>query len=148
MKRNSIFAIIVILLLMLVAVRAVLQPYFYDPLIIYFKNDYLYKSIPEFNYGKYFSHLFFRNLVNTIISLAIIKLTFNNLGVLIFSIKFYIISFIVLSVFLFINLKFEISQNYLLVFYVRRFLMHPLFLFILLPAFYYQYIRSKTSEND
>jgi len=127
-----------VLFLMLILIRAVVQPYFYDPLLDYFKHDYLYTTIPELNFGAYFLNIFYRYALNTLISLAIIYLAFNDVKALYFSVKFYILVFVVLGLMLFILLKFNVSQNYLLTFYVRRFLIQPLFVFILLPAFYYQ----------
>lgn len=135
--------LIVLLFLMLIAVRAFVQPYFYDPLIDYFKNDYLHSTIPQIDLAHFFLNLFYRYILNTIISLAIIYLVYTNLKVLKFSIKFYIVAFIVLSIILIILLKFDLNQGYRLVFYVRRFLIHPVFLLLLLPAFYYQKLKLK-----
>ena len=132
---------IVVLFLILIAVRTIVQPYFYDPLIEYFEGDYLHTSIPEINLGAFFLNVFYRYTLNTIISLAIIYVVFNNLKVIKFSIKFYIIAFILLGIVLFILLKFDLNLGYRLTFYVRRFLIHPLFLLILLPAFYYQKLK-------
>lgn len=132
---------LVILFLLLIAVRAFVQPYFYDPLITYFKNDYLLAPIPEINFTNFFLNLLYRYTLNTVISLAIIYIVYTNLKVLKFSVKFYTIAFIVLSSILFILLKFDFNINYRLIFYVRRFLIHPIFLLVLLPAFYYQKLK-------
>ena len=141
MKKIVRITFIVVLFLILIAVRAIVQPYFYDPLIEYFEGDYLHTSIPEINLGAFFLNVFYRYTLNTIISLAIIYVVFNNLKVIKFSIKFYIIAFILLGIVLFILLKFDLNLGYRLTFYVRRFLIHPLFLLILLPAFYYQKLK-------
>jgi len=130
--------LIVVLFLMLITVRAFVQPYFYDPLIEYFKSDYLHLPFPKLNLTIFFLNIFFRYALNTIISLGIIYLFFKNSKIINFSIKFYVIAFLLLSVLLFILLKFNLNQGYMLIFYVRRFLIHPLFLLLLLPAFYYQ----------
>jgi exosortase F-associated protein len=122
----------------LIFVRGFVAPYFYDPLREYFKNDYLYNSIPSLEFGNYFFHLFLRFSINTIISLTIIKLIFNDNKILIFVLKFYLVMLILFASQLFFILKFELSNGYILVFYLRRFLIHPIFLFILLPAIYYQ----------
>ena len=132
---------------MLILIRAVVQPYFYDPLLDYFKHDYLNASIPELDFGAYFLNIFYRYFLNTIISLAIIYLVFYDEKALYFSIKFYVLAFLVFSLMLFILLKFNVTQNYLLTFYVRRFLIQPLFVFILLPAFYYQRLKSLKTED-
>jgi exosortase F-associated protein len=143
MKKEIRIFLIVLFCIMLIAIRAFVEPFFYDPLILYFKNDYLHKAIPKVNTSQYFVHIFLRYFLNTSLSLAIIYLIFNNLKTLLFSLKFYIIAFIILNFLLFIMLKFSIFDSYIFIFYVRRFLIHPLFLLILIPAFYYQKIIAK-----
>ncbi len=143
MKKIVSIILIIVLLLVLVGIRAVVAPLFYDPLKDYFKNDYLYTSVPTIEFGVYFLHLFFRYVLNTLVSLAIIYVAFSNLKLIQFSVKFYFIAFLLLAPLLFLLLKFQFIDGYLLLFYVRRFLIHPLFVFVLLPAFYYQKIRLK-----
>lgn len=147
MRKSVRILLIVVLFLMLILIRAVLQPYFYDPLLDYFKHDYLYTTIPELNFGAYFLNIFYRYFLNTIISLAIIYLVFKDVKALYFSVKFYLLAFVVLSLMLFVLLKFNVTQNYLLTFYVRRFLIQPMFVFILLPAFYYQKLKIPKTED-
>ncbi len=147
MRKSVRILLIVVLFLMLILIRAVLQPYFYDPLLDYFKYDYLNASIPELDFSTYFLNIFYRYFLNTLISLAIIYLVFKDVKALYFSIKFYVLAFLALSLILFILLKFNVTQNYLLTFYVRRFLIQPLFVFILLLAFYYQKLKSPKTED-
>lgn len=147
MRKSVRIGLIMMLFLMLILIRALVQPYFYDPLLDYFKHDYLNASIPELNFGAYFLNIFYRYFLNTVISLAIIYLVFNDKKALYFSIKFYILLFVVLSLMLFILLKFNVTQGYLLTFYVRRFLIQPLFVFLLLPAFYYQRLFEKENKK-
>ncbi|MDO9276015.1 MAG: exosortase F system-associated protein [Lutibacter sp.] len=147
MKKSVRIGLIVVLFLLLILVRALVQPYFYDPLLDYFKHDYLNAAVPELNFGAYFLNIFYRYALNTVISLAIIYLVFDDVKMLNFSIKFYMLAFVVLYLMLFILLKFNVTQNYLWTFYVRRFLIQPLFVFILLPAFYYQKLKSPKTED-
>lgn len=143
MKKPLQILLIGVLFLMLVAVRAFVQPYFYDPLIEYFKSDYLHSAFPQLNLPLFFLNIFYRYALNAMISLAIIYLYFKNLNILKFSLQFYVIAFVLLSILLFILLKFNLGQGYMLIFYVRRFLIQPLFLLLLLPAFYYQRLIKK-----
>lgn len=135
--------IIMVLFLALVLVRAFQHELFYDPFIEYFRNGYLYDTIPVFSGSKLLLNLIFRYGLNTIISLAIIYVAFQNRDFLIFSIKFYFFAFILLVITFFIILKGELADGYLFAFYVRRFLIHPLFVLILLPAFYYKQLTVK-----
>jgi len=143
MKKLNSIILIVLFFAMLIAVRGFVSPYFYDPLSDYFKREYLYSPIPDIDLNLYFLHLFYRYCLNAIISLAIIFLFFKIRKLLVFSIKFYVISFMVLSLLLFALLKFNISNGYMLIFYIRRFLIQPIFVFVLLPAFYYQLLKER-----
>lgn len=135
--------LIIILFFCLILVRAFEQNLFYDPFIIYFKNDYLQKPIPFFSGSKLLISLIFRYGLNTLISLAIIYLAFQKKNFVEFSIKFYLIAFVILGITFFIILKGELNNGYLFAFYIRRFLIHPLFVLLLLPAFYYKQLTVK-----
>ena len=138
MKRWLRLVIIGILVILLVLVRAYGTKLFYDPFITYFKHDYLNSNIPGFNTMKLFFNLFMRYAINGFISLGIIYVAFQKREFVIFSMKFYIIAFFVLSIVYYFLLRFGMANGYLFTFYVRRFLTHPIFILILLPAFYYQ----------
>lgn len=137
------FLIILFLFMLLILVRGFANELFYDPFIVYFIDDYLHKPIPVFSGSKLLLDLFYRYTLNTIISLLIIYVAFQNRNFVIFSIKFYMIAFIILIVTFFIILKGELANGYLFAFYIRRFLIHPLFVLLLLPAFYYKQLTSK-----
>ena len=139
------YRIIIILLLffVLVLVRAFELQLFYDPFIEYFKNDYLYDPIPVFSGSKLLVSLVFRYGLNTMISLIIIYVAFQNRNFVLFSVKFYLLAFILLSITFFIILKGELAHGYLFAFYIRRFLIHPLFVLLLLPAFYYKQLTTR-----
>lgn len=129
----------IFLFTLLVLVRAFQNQLFYDPFIHHFSNDFLNTPTPnDYNIVKLFASLLFRYLINSIISLAIIYVIFHKKALVKFSIKFYIIAFIFLGLCYFILLKMEMFDGYLLTFYIRRFLIHPVFVLILVPAFYYQ----------
>lgn len=141
-KKPYRFLIIVVLFFLLVLVRAFASDLFYDPFIAYFKDDFLQESIPFFSGRKLLIDMSFRYFLNAVISLAIIYVAFNNYEYLKFSVKFYVIAFVFLAFAFFVILKGELRQGYLFAFYIRRFLIHPLFVLILLPAFYYKKIMS------
>jgi len=122
----------------LIGVRALENKIFYDPLLEFFKGDYKTMPLPEIRQGKLFLHLFFRYSLNTFFSLIIIRLVFQNreytrLSFFLYSILF--VLFFLLFVFLLGSVK--ESEGFLFLFYVRRFLIQPVFLLLLLPAFYF-----------
>lgn len=130
--------IIGVLILMLVLVRALGDKIFYDPFIAYFQNDYLHENMPGFKFLKLFYHLMLRYLANALISLAIIYFAFSKKALVVFSIKFYAIAFVILGITYYFLLRNGMENGYLFTFYIRRFLIHPVFILVLLPAFYYQ----------
>jgi exosortase F-associated protein len=138
MKKRYRILIILLLFFMLILVRAFAPRLFYDPFIQYFKNDYLYKAIPVFVASKLFLNILLRYLLNFAFSLLILYVAFQKRSVIQFSIKFYAITFVVFMVTFYILLQTGFQKGYLLAFYIRRFLIHPLLVLVLLPAFYYQ----------
>ena len=143
LQKSHRIIIILLLFVLLVLVRGFANDLFYDPFITYFINDYLHEPIPVFSGSKLLFDLFYRYTLNTIISLMIIYVAFQNKSFVIFSIKFYILAFIILIITFFIILKGELSNGYLFAFYIRRFIIHPLFVLLLLPAFYYKQLTSR-----
>ncbi|MDN3642122.1 exosortase F system-associated protein [Lutimonas halocynthiae] len=143
MDKKLRIVIILALFFVLVLVRAFELQLFYDPFIEYFKYDYLYDPIPVFSGSKLLTSLIFRYGLNTVISLFIIYIAFENKGFVVFAVKFYMIAFVILSITFFIILKGELAHGYLFAFYIRRFLIHPLFVLLLLPAFYYKQLTTR-----
>ncbi len=112
---------------------------FYDPLIDYFHGEYQNNSLPLFDEFKLLLNIAYRYLLNFVLSYGILLAFFRERGVLKFSALLYLVTFLVLIVVFFILLKNYDPQNYLPLFYVRRFLIQPLLVFLLIPAFlYYQ----------
>jgi len=138
MNRWIRIGIIGVLVFLLMLVRSYGDRFFYDPFISYFEHDYLHNNIPGYATLKLFFHIFLRYATNAVISLIIIYVAFQNIGFVKFSIRFYILAFIVLAIVYYVLLRTGMNNGYLFTFYVRRFLIHPVFVIILLPAFYYQ----------
>ena len=138
MRKEIRIGLIIALFLLLILIRSFAPTLFYDPFIEFFKNDYLTSFFPVYETPKLFLSLIFRYLLNAIISLTIIYLFFPKKQLIIFSVKFYVIAFIILSGVYFLLLETSFSSGYLFAFYIRRMLIHPIFLLLLLPAFYFQ----------
>ena len=136
-KALNIFAIF-FLFLLLFLIRAFEESLFYDPLIVYFQNDYLYTSIPVIDKWHLIVDMLFRYTLNSLISLAIIYLIFRKKKIIKFSGFFLMTAFIILIIAFALATRNNLEDGYLLAFYIRRFIVHPMLLLILLPAFYYQ----------
>lgn len=132
------FFLIAIALLFLILVRTFEHQLFYDPFLVFFKSNYQNQVLPEFDGLQLFFGLFFRYGLNTILSLIIIYLLFKDRKMLVFSSGLYLVFFVLLCAVFFGILIFNEYPNYLVLFYVRRFLIQPLFLVLFVPAFYYQ----------
>ncbi len=122
----------------LVVIRAYEDSLFYDPFLNYFKTDYYNLPIPEIDNFKLFLGLFFRYFMNTVLSLAIIYVLFKDIDAIKFASFLYSLFFAILIIALFFILLNTGETNKIGLFYIRRFLIQPLFLLLFLPAFYYQ----------
>ncbi|KAB8154332.1 exosortase F system-associated protein [Kordia sp. TARA_039_SRF] len=138
MKKIWKYIVIGFLFGLLVLIRAFEYQLFYDPFLNFFKYDYFQGTIPAYETWQLFLSHVFRYGLNTLVSLTIIYVAFENKGVVKFSLGLYLVAFIILSSLYFYLIKHDLAEDYLLTFYVRRFLIQPLFVLILLPAFYYQ----------
>lgn len=139
----------ILIIIGLVGVLALIRLYeyrfFYDPFMYFFEKQYV--AGEGIDYPAYmFWNVFWRFLLNTMISLLILYVAFRKRSIIRFSVFIYAGFFIVLFP-LFVYLMHHVQpQGYLAAFYVRRFLAHPVLILILLPAFYYYRLKSST-EN-
>ena len=126
------------LFVLLACVRFFQTELFYDPLLHFYEGNYLTQKAPVFDETKLIWNTFFRYGLNTLISLLILYVAFRNKKIMKFSFAFYGIV-LALLLLVFVYLIFNMApENYFILFYVRRFLIQPLFILLLLPAFYYQ----------
>ncbi|WP_439128293.1 exosortase F system-associated membrane protein [Polaribacter sp.] len=142
---NTYIKIVLLLIsfLLLFLVRGYATDLFYDPLIDYFKNDYLYTKIPKVDLWKLTIDMFFRYVINSLLTLSIIWLLFERKDYIKFTGFFLMTAFIFLIIIFTFLVKNQFENGYLLPFYIRRFIIHPLFLLILLPAFYFQKLSNR-----
>ncbi len=135
---------IIVLAGLLVLVRAYEDSIFYDPLLDFFKIDYKTQPLPEMDTFALQTGIVLRFLLNTFISFAILWLVFRDKDIIKLSAILYFLLFLVLFLaFSFIIFTSEGTGSHLILFYIRRFLIQPLFLLILLPAFYFQKFKSR-----
>lgn len=132
------FIFIAICVLALAFIRFFEEKLFYDPFLNYFKNDYLNLPFPDFNGIRLFLSLLFRYVLNTSLSIAVIYFLFKDVSIAKFtSVLYLLLFFILIGLFFGIILFFDEDSNFIL-FYVRRFIIQPLFLLLFIPAFYFQ----------
>jgi len=131
------YILLFVLFGVLILIRFFEDNLFYDPYLTFFQNDYLYLDSPRREVIKLVSFTALRYVLNTLISLAILYVFFRDLSIVKFSSIIYAIAFVILIL---LYLYFVINpqqEEYYLFFNIRRFLIQPLILILLLPAFYY-----------
>ena len=136
---NNPFKYILVLVLFgfLILIRVFENELFYDPYLLFFKNDYLHMDYPRREIFKLTLFTTLRYLLNTVISLGIIFLFFRDKSIVRFSVLVYAIAYIILvALFLYFVIN-PRQEDYYLFFNFRRFLIQPILLLLLLPAFYY-----------
>ncbi len=121
----------------LVLIRQFANDIFYDPLIIFFKTDHTTHSLPEMSNGRLFFHITLRYTMNSIISMVILWIVFRNRNIIRISGFLFTGLYLVFFVAFVILIYTSEAGSHMALFYVRRFLIQPLFLLLLLPAFYF-----------
>lgn len=139
------FGIVSVLILGLILVRKYEEVLFYDPFLWYFKHSER-TIFPIVDFPRLYASLSFRYALNALLSVLIIAVWFQNKQYTKFTIVTLIAGFVVLLPLYHLAIldKFELGAN--IGFYIRRFLIQPMFVLILIPAFLYQNYQTKNSE--
>jgi exosortase F-associated protein len=128
----------VFLVALLVLIRAYEDQLFYDPFLDYFKSDFSNLPLPNFNSLQLFLGLLFRYTLNTVISLGIIYVLFEEIQMVKFALVLYYFFFMILISAFFFIIYYCREHSNLVLFYVRRFLIQPIFVLLFVPGFYFQ----------
>lgn len=129
----------------LISVRVFEDRIFYDPFLKYFHEVDKSQHFPDFEWGKLIAGHLFRFFLNLFFSCLIIQFWFKNkqwtiqgaiLIVIIFAITFPIYLYCISD-------RFE--TGLLFSFYMRRFVIQPLILLLIIPMFYY---RKRIAEQN
>ncbi|WP_264536053.1 exosortase F system-associated membrane protein [Flavobacterium sp. N1736] len=118
-------------------IRGFENQFFYDPFLDYFETDFKNLPFPAVDSFRLFEGLLFRYFLNAILSLLLIYSLFEDIEIVKFSTILYVFFLLLLFSMFFIILKFYPEGNWIL-FYVRRFVIQPIFVLLFIPAFYYQ----------
>ncbi|SHL57156.1 exosortase F system-associated membrane protein [Flavobacterium xanthum] len=126
------------LVLLLILIRAFENQLFYDPFLDFFKKDFTSLRLPALNSFSLFLSLLLRYTLNTSISLGIIYVLFKEPAMVKFAFVLYYFFFLILIVAFFYIVHFTSENHNWILFYIRRFLIQPIFLLLFVPGFYYQ----------
>ncbi len=127
-----------LLIFCLILVRKFEAELFYDPFLSFFKGDFFNNKYPEYDLTKVILSIISRYSINTMISILIIGLVFQSRKYMVFTGYVYLgFLLILLPIYIyFVETEFSLGEN--IGFYIRRFLIQPILLLILIPAFHYQ----------
>lgn len=125
------------LIMLLILIRAYEETLFYDPFLSYFKDEYAHLPFPQINIIKLFFSVGIRFYLNSIISVLLLYVIFKDKQIVKFSLLLYMILGSVLMISFIFTLTFFPHEKMTL-FYIRRFLIQPMFILLFIPAFYYQ----------
>ncbi|WP_336734626.1 exosortase F system-associated membrane protein [Chryseobacterium sp. VD8] len=136
--KNLKWILVILGILGLISVRILEDRIFYDPILTYFHEANKNLPFPDFEWGKLIPGYIFRFILNLLFSCVVIHFWFRNkqwtiqgavLITIIFAITFPIYLYCIYD-------RFEIG--YLFSFYMRRFVIQPLTLLLIIPMFYYR----------
>lgn len=133
--KNIKWLFVIFFTLGLIGVRVLESKIFYDPILAYFKSQNA--PFPQLEWVPLIMHHIFRFLLNLIFSLGVIHSLFLNkkwtfqAGILI------ILSFLIFFPIYLYCLYTELSFGELFTFYMRRIVIQPITLLLLIPIFYY-----------
>ncbi|GEN74901.1 exosortase F system-associated membrane protein [Chryseobacterium hagamense] len=122
----------------LIGIRVLEGDLFYDPFLDYFHEARKNIPFPDFEWGKLIAGHLFRFILNLFFSCLIIHFWFRNRqwtiqGALLISIIF----LMTFPIYLYCIYS-RLEVGYLFSFYMRRFVIQPLILLLIIPMFYYR----------
>jgi len=144
MTKNKLSVFLIGLAFILLAcVRAFETKIFYDPFVAFYKSEYFHKPLPEFDSVKLFLNLLLRYSFNSVLSLFVIYKLFTDKSIIKIALYLYVFIGLILIAALYIYMN-SLKPDYMILFYIRRFLIQPVLLVLFIPAFYYQKNQNKS----
>ncbi len=122
----------------LVLVRFFEDQLFYDPFLDYFRNENFHIAFPKFIWGKLIFSNIFRFILNLFFSCIVIQFLFKNKSWTIQGALLIFIVFIITFPLYLYCIYDEFRVGNLFSFYVRRFVIQPVILLLIIPLFYYR----------
>jgi exosortase F-associated protein len=152
MEKNSFFKLHTIVLVIIIvglmgAVRYFESTLFYDPFLKYFKSDYQDFPLPGFDSLKLVLGFFSRYFINSLLSLALVFVVFKDWCHVRFSAFLLLLFFFVLLGGFFL-MVYYFEDGKMVLFYIRRFIIQPIFILLFLPGFYFLSKRNSNGYSD
>ena len=122
----------------LISVRFLEDKIFYDPFLEFFKAEYKVAQVPDFIWGKLILSHFFRFALNLIFSAIVVHFMFLNKKWTIQAVFLMSVAFLFFFPIYLWCLYSKMEIGYLFTFSVRRFVIQPIILLLIIPIFYYR----------
>lgn len=122
--------------LALVGIRHFESFLFYDPLNDFFQMAYQSGSLPDLDRTSWGFSLVMRYVLNSFFSLMILFALFKSHSMIRFSALLFAVVLMVLLPFLLWEIDHFQPGEYRVLFYIRRFLIHPLLVLLLIPGYW------------
>ena len=122
----------------LIGVRYLEKVLFYDPFLKYFASTSSNRAFPQFEWARLIASHLFRFLLNLIFSLGIIHFLFLNKKWTFQAMVLITLSFILFFPIYLYSVYTEFSFGNLFSFYIRRFVIQPLPVLLIVPLFYHR----------
>lgn len=122
----------------LIGVRMYEERMFYDPILDYFQIADDKMPLPYFNDGKLILHHIFRFALNLFFSLIIVQALFRNFRWTVQAAVLMALVFLITFPLYYFSIKYDLKLGFLFTFYLRRFVIQPLILLLIIPIFYYR----------
>jgi exosortase F-associated protein len=122
----------------LISVRFLEDKIFYDPFLEFFKADYKVAQVHDYICGKLMLSHFFRFALNLIFSAIVVHFMFLNKKWTIQAVFLMAVAFLFFFPIYLWCLYSKMEIGYLFTFSVRRFVIQPIILLLIIPIFYYR----------
>ena len=122
----------------LISVRSLEDKIFFDPFLEFFKADYKVAQVPDFIWGKLMLSHFFRFALNLIFSAIVVHFMFLNKKWTIQAVVLMAVAFLFFFPIYLWCLYSKMEIGYLFTFSLRRFVIQPIILLLIIPIFYYR----------
>ncbi len=138
MKRMFRWFLVCLGFLGLILIRGLEDQIFYDPFLQFFKSADHSAVFPTFVWGKLIWSYIFRFSLNTFFSLWIVYFLFQNKEWVKQAFVLILLVFIIVFPIYLYCISDKFQFGYLFSFYIRRFVIQPLAVILIIPIFYYR----------
>lgn len=122
----------------LIGVRFVEEKIFYDPFLDFFHEANKKANFPDFQWAKLILNYLFRFVLNLLLSVTIVYFIFKRKDWAIQAALLILLVFAITFPFYLYCIYTQFDTGYLFSFYMRRFVIQPLILLLIVPLFYYR----------